>query len=195
MTIYKQNIPQANDQISVSQQDLLDNFNYLDNILNREHVQLPRNDANPQVGGHRFMSMVDQSPSIPTIPAGSSGVAYTFANQFFFTNALAQTFQLTGTATAGVNGAYVLPGGIKLVWGQGTTVSTTNPLSVTFPASGFSAVYSLQLTRIGPAGSSPNRSYIRAQNVTNTGFQAFSLSESGSVQSGINLAYFAVGAA
>ena len=69
---YQPNIPQATDQISVSQGDLLGNFQQLDNAFNLNHAALEL--ASGAAGKHIFVEMPNQSASVPVTIANEVGL-------------------------------------------------------------------------------------------------------------------------
>jgi hypothetical protein len=182
MAIYKANIPQPGDLISVSQADLLNNFIYLNTMLDREHVQAPQDTANAQIGGHRFMSMVDQFPTIPTIPPSSAAVLYTFNQGLFFTNSGGQTVQLAVLPQQlGMNGYNQVAGGLLFQWGV-TTVNTVNfktvfPIQYTVGGVG-SPAYNVQCT-VYQNTTNRHFCYVRSISSDGTGFRTANLDSGG----------------
>lgn len=194
MTIYKPNIPQAADLISVSQQDLLNNATYLNTMLDREHVQAPNDTTNPQVGGHRFMSLVDQAPVIPPIPAGSTSVLYAFGGALFYTNSVSTTQLAPLPALQGANGYYQLPGGLMFQWGvttvAGINFKTVFPVPFTVAGVG-TAAYNVQCT-VFQNTTNRHFAYVRTLSADGTGFRTANLDSGGSDE--VNtFSWFAIG--
>lgn len=135
---YQSNIPQANQLLSVSQLDLLNNFGAIESLIDIDHADFQHVNA----GKHNRVSLPVQatSPLIGALAfaAGEVGL-YSFLNPTTAKNELyinktnnsgivqiPATASILGTATpawpaavaSGVQGWTMLPSGIKLVWGD-----------------------------------------------------------------------------
>lgn len=147
---YLPNIPQPTDQLSVSQGDLLTNFQSLQAWIDIDHVdyananagmhnkvQFPTRGAAPQPinPGGGIVGMYSQTSSYTSQPEicvqkQTSGVHYEFTSAGYS----------AGTNTA--PGWAMLPSGILIKWGLGTAIASA--LAVTLNAAGqptYSAVY------------------------------------------------------
>ena len=153
---YKANIPQATDQISVSQNDLLNNFGAIQALIDINHVDF----ANAGAGKHFFVEFpVQVTPPVTT--GGEVGLfaatsTYTLQPELFFEKQAAATvpapltlpYEITGAGYAGT-GWTRLPSGILLKWGQASGLATgfnaiVCPVAVTIPV--FQSVYVAFLT-------------------------------------------------
>lgn len=146
---------------------------------------------------HKFLQFKKQNPS----PVQVSERAFLFSRQvnsrqeLYWIGDTGSRVQLTsGTPTKSASGKTFLPGGLLLQWGSNTTVSDATPLTITYPTA-YTTIYQVLITRSGPSGTMPNRSYTRVEDLTATNFKARSISEGGSLQSGITLSWMAIGEA
>lgn len=139
---YQANIPQATDQLSKSQGDILGNFQFLNTIA----------------------SGIFDAPVqgiAPTITAGDTGL-YTFLNagtgrnEMYIIDSTGATYPITAS-TQSINGWTQLPSGIKVAWGQFSATGAATFLYSTIPAfPGFTGTpFSFQLTCVR-TGVSPN---------------------------------------
>ena len=127
MSQYKA-IPQPNDQRNVSQNDILQNYAYLNNangaapsgVIPVDHLSTGDNGAAPSCGFHQQVSFINRSPAPTTLVnavngQSSSSIAYTAADgngksQLRFLNSLIDQ-PVTFIKSAGVfNGAGVIQG-------------------------------------------------------------------------------------
>lgn len=157
---YNKNIPQPTDQISVSQGDILNNFQFLNTIASGIF------DSPVQVGA-------------PVIPAGDTALytllfATTGHNEMFIVNDVGTAIPMTASQTGGVSGWTYLPSQMKIVWGRDTigagfATKTTLFSSVAgFP--GFTtASLGIQITRVHNATST---NFIQLDSNTNLQFIA-----------------------
>jgi hypothetical protein len=152
---YNSNIPQATDQISVSQGQLLLNFQSIQALIDINHVDF----AAANAGKHFFIEFPGQASS-PTITAAEVGLFCVATSPYTAQPELAFLKQAGATVPAPLTTAYEftsagyaspgwtrLPSGILLKWG-GT--SADGATTITFPAAGtipaFQAIYSMQIT-------------------------------------------------
>ncbi len=157
---YNQDIPQATDQISVSQGDLLANFQSLFSWVQANHVTFDITDA----GKHKWVTFPRQGV-VPAPPFTATEVE--LYNFLFPTTGVSELYVQKGTAagipftaaqSSGTSGWTYLPSGMKMVWGQ-DTIPGGSPTKVTTFASvagfpGFTtASLSIQITRIHNATS------------------------------------------
>lgn len=147
---YNPDIPQASDDPSQSQGQILANFQALNTFLSVNHVDLNDGDE----GKHKFLQFPEQSSAPAT--AANEGALYTKAvsgatELFFREESNGAELQITGAFTAASPGSVTLAGGLIMNWGSvsaGTTGATT-----TFDTPFTSAVYSLVCTA---TSSNPN---------------------------------------
>lgn len=144
---YQANIPQSTDLISVSQDDLLQNYQAIDAAWNINHVDF--NLASQ--GKHKFVEMPVQGAD----PAGAAGEFTLFSktnvagnNEVFYKrNAEANSYQLSGpNPNRAAKGSTFLPGGLLLQWGLETTIA--NNQQYTFDKAFAAAPYSITLTGV-----------------------------------------------
>lgn len=154
---YNNGIPQASDDPSQSQSQILANFQSIATVVAVNHEAF--NDADE--GKHKFLQMPEQSTAPST--AGNEIGLYskdTGSNPelFFRPESDGTEIQMTnGGFTAAQNGISFLPGGFKLIWGQ--TTGTTG--SKTFHTAFSTVLYNLQVSMIASGaayGSQKNQS-------------------------------------
>lgn len=146
--IYQNNIPAANDELSVSQGDILTNFASIQSIIEVNHNTFADTDA----GKHKWITFPTQA-AIP--PAGSAfsateiGLFNAVSNgqQELFVNKTSSvgpvtsnvpftrsTFSTNPTPLALSNGYTYLPSGLILQWGQySQAAGSTVAFSIPFP--------------------------------------------------------------
>lgn len=125
---YLNNIPQATDQLSVSQGQILTNFASIDSLIDVNHVDF----SSPDAGKHTRIDLVNQTGT-PT-PSGTDVVVYNKASsgvQQVYVNTGATAIPMTqyGVAVANTQSGWTyLPSGIKMAWAQVTVIqSISNP--------------------------------------------------------------------
>lgn len=151
---YTSNIPQAGDDPSDSQSEILANFQEIGTLVAVNHVAFNDGDQ----GKHKFMQMPEQGSAPST--AANEGALYTKeesgATQLFFRDeSSGSERQITGAFTAATNGQVTIPGGLILKWGQGNFSGSSTSGSVTYSSAFPSAAYNVQATLVGgPFGTS-----------------------------------------
>jgi len=125
---YNSDIPQATDDPSQSQGQILANFQELNTFTAVNHVALNDGDQ----GKHKFLQMPEQG-SAPTTGANEGGL-YTKevsgATQLFFREeANGSERQLTSAFSAATNGTLTIPGGLLIQWGLASGVSTASNIN------------------------------------------------------------------
>ena len=190
---YKANIPQPTDNLSVSQNDLLNNFAQLDTTMGVNHFRF--SDTSGNTGKHSFVEMVKLA-SVPTISAGE-GAFYTktassITNAFYTADTGGKEYQLTRcidasfarfgafftdpappAGTVSKFGWTFLPGGLLLQYG---TISGTAPTSlpatatVNFPVAFNNVPYSITMTVNRDTPADARNSISRTTPPTNTQF-------------------------
>lgn len=183
--VYNANIPQASDDPSQSQSQLLGNFQELNTFLSVNHVDL--NDADQ--GKHNFMQMPEQVAAPAT--AANEGGLYTKevsgSTQLFYRDESSGTErQLTKAFSAATNGTLTIPGGLLIQWGFASGIG--NDSKVDFNTNFSGSAYNVQCTLV--RGDTNNRFvYVRSGSVTNEKFNIKSNSST------TDMYWWAVGAA
>lgn len=175
--------PQPADILSVSQSDLLDNFNYFEVALTKDHQLSYNTNASTTAaeGLHRKVSLIVSGSANPAIPAGANGLLYHYANNLYWKASTSATgVQMTnvasGTPSNATNGWTFLPGGLVLQWGQGT--NTSNPYPVNFPLT-FSAIpYSVTITINYP---SVRQTFVNSSSITAASFNVYCAISTGTI--------------
>lgn len=136
---FQPNIPLATDFISVSQQDINNNFSSLSSAFNTNH-----NDFNASgAGKHKFVEMPNQTGD----PAGAATEVTAYSKQaagvseLFVRRDAGSVIQMTkGTPVSSSTGSSFLPGGIIINWGSvvGSNSGNTATFATAFPNNVFS---------------------------------------------------------
>jgi hypothetical protein len=131
MSTYQPNIPQPGQLISISQNDILQNFQQLNAAWLVNHVDF--NTA--PLGKHNLVEFPNQSSA----PAGAASEMTLFSqlasgvSQLFYIRNAGTPFQLTGKdPIVAASGSTFLPGGIILQWGTWTLASGVPNAAVSF---------------------------------------------------------------
>jgi hypothetical protein len=183
---YQNAIPQATDKISVSQGDLLGNFQEVNTAWNANHV--PFNLSSE--GSHWFISMPNQTVS-GTFPPRTDGVGpyansmglYALAGQLWFRPAGQAVGVRTNDkllTTAQVNNAtnsITLPNGLIMKWGIGQGNSVGAGFANVFPVAFPHLCFTVQANTINAAYNVNN--FINLNFISSTGFNCTSASRSG----------------
>lgn len=167
-------IPQATDQPSNSQPDILDNFASLQTFLDVNHVDF----ASADYGKHMWVTLPSQANQPPTganftateVGLYNSVYAVTGQQELFINKDVAGPFVFNIPATAsilstnaspalGAQGWTYLPSGLIMKWGQvvyafGAPSTITFPVAATIPA--FTQVMSVNLTFANPGAAISN---------------------------------------
>lgn len=143
---YNPDIPQASDDPSQSQSQLLANFQELNTFLTVNHVSLNDGDE----GKHKFLQMPTQS-SAPTTGAAEGGLYAKDVSGtpelFYRKESDGSELQLTTAYTAASSGQITFAGGLTMKWGvssfsgSGTSVNVT--YATPFASTGYNVVASL----------------------------------------------------
>ena len=201
---YNSNIPQPNDDLSVSQPQILANFSTIATAFNLNHGNFNAVDE----GKHRYVQMPNQNATPPTTIANETGIycnTSTLTNQpeLFFIKQNGTTappplngangYEITSSNYIANGGWTRLPSGILLKWGEAiaappaTTLNFAFPVAATIPV--FQAIYQVVVTDMA----NPPRNYSITALTTAT-FNIIS-SYYGSTPgiTGIGLRYLAIG--
>jgi hypothetical protein len=136
MVDYNPNIPQATDNLSTSQGQILNNFGQLDTIFDIDHYKFDDNNTAAR-GMHRQIDF-PATRSDPTL-AGTAGMVYTknisSVAELFFANSSATASiwrggSGSGTVTSGPN-IIQFPNGLIIQWAFAASVSSGS--TITFP--------------------------------------------------------------
>lgn len=183
MSVYNPNIPQANDDPTDSQADLLGNFGKLNTDWQVNHVPLTSGANN---GFHTLIKFpnVVSTPGVSGLQSalypqlGSSGFP-----ELFFINAL-KAVQLTSlpVTTSGTDNGITTPWG--LIFNAGSVASGTT--TVTFAIPFASALYTLEMTPQGSTATSYTITSLITTGSAITGFNFSTINPS-------NFYYIAIG--
>jgi len=170
MADYDPLIPQANDLISQSQADILNNFGELNTIFNNDHYTWDYS-TSAYRGLHRKITFPLALGSDPAL-AGMAGYLFlkndpndaSARPQVYYKN-ITETLQVTNRFHSAVSDGYIqLPGGIILMWGTAAIPNAASgQVNVTFPVianytgapSGFpNNVFNIQISIQGASSNS-----------------------------------------
>ena len=189
---YNENIPQASDNPSQSQAQILDNFQEISAAFNKNHGNFNAADQ----GKHSFLQIPEQS-SAPATSANEMGL-YTkessltsVAEMFIRRESNGTEIEFTSFLGA-ANGWTRLPSGVLLKWGSGSgsgAHTTAFPTAPTIPV--FSAVYTGFVTTADSSGS-PN-TFATYRGITTTGISVFGSSRTSTSTTSASYNYLAIG--
>lgn len=178
---YNADIPQANDDPSQSQGQILSNFQTLNTFLSVNHV--PLNDGDQ--GKHKFIEFPEQSSDPATAPDEATLYAKeydvdgmgTLVSTLFFRNENNGTITtFGGPSSLAIPGYAYLPGGILMQWNR---VSASSGSNVTFPIAFGNPAFYVNFAPTGTSGT--NRIFTRLSgNPSATAFSPIILNTSGS---------------
>jgi len=164
---YSSDIPQANDDPSQSQSQLLGNFQAINTFFSVNHVA--PNDGDE--GKHKWVSLPEQgaapSTAVNEIALYSKEVSST-TQLFYRKEADGAEVQLTGNSTPSTNGQ-VFVGGITIKWG---TLSGGSSV-VTFSTPFSSSIFNISVTTVAPVASNLNTFGVVNGSATVNGFTIF----------------------
>lgn len=184
---FQPNIPQPSDLISVSQNDILQNFQSIDTAWNVNHEDFNAVSA----GKHIKLELTNQSPA----PAGSASQFLLFSQTssgqsetWYRRNAEGTAYQLTGkNPTTSTKGSTFLPGGLLMQWDFLTGASKNDGAVISFLNTFSATPYSIQLT------ASRNGTSTNVLNATSVSSSGFTLRTSSNSNDGVW--YLAIGKA
>ena len=151
---YQPNIPLATDFISVSQQDINNNFTSLGTAFDTNHVDFNASGA----GKHKFVELPNQSGN----PAGAATEITLYSKQaagsseLFMRRDAGSVIQMSvGVPNAASSGTTFLPGGIIMKWGSvvGSPSGNTATFSTPFPNNVFSLTLGIFDTNVARTAS------------------------------------------
>jgi len=187
---YNPSIPNAGDLISVSQQQIKDNFTILNTAFEINHVGLTVANA-----GKHNACVFPQGSGIAT--AADEGAIYTkdvggSPNLYWRRKSSGDQIQMTTnhTPSAAATGYTFLPGGLLMQWGT-VSVSTGSSANITFPTAFSVAPYSITANFIRSSTTTVHGLYILNGSVSTTKFQTVSAGTTGNH----NIYWMAIGKA
>lgn len=174
MADYNRNIPQGVDNLSVSQGQILNNFDQLAILFDNDHFTWD-NSVSANRGYHRQVTFKVPLSVDPSISGNDSQIyskIISGVTQLFFANSSGAN-QLTGLpTTVGTNGSFTLPNGFIVKFGRFTIPSGNLITTVTFPGGAFPNNV-LLVPVIGNTDANPsNGAGIKLSSVTLSTFQA-----------------------
>lgn len=189
---YNENIPQAPDNPSQSQGQILGNFQEISTAFNTNHGNFNAGDQ----GKHSFLQMPEQS-SPPATLANEAGL---FSRESSLTNMTELVFrresngdQIEFTGFLGANNGWTrLPSGILLKWGTGSGSGshTTNfPTGATIPV--FAEVYVGSVTT-SDSSPAPN-TFATFRSLSTTGISVFGSRRTSTAATVTNYNYVVIG--
>lgn len=190
---YNANIPQPSDTPSLSQSQLLGNFQAIQTLIDVNHEDF----ASGNQGKHKFIEFPIQSP-VPVTSGGEVGLycqtsTYTSNPELVFSHQSGAGIVEFTSSLQAANGWSYLPSGILLKWGNSTAngSATINfPVAATIPV--FNNVFAVLLT--------PFQNVVTDANIaiTLTSFNATSITAYGSnrvttTAAAVTFQYLAIG--
>jgi hypothetical protein len=153
---YNQNIPQATDNPSQSQAQLLGNFQEIQTLIGVNH----ENFGAPLEGNHTMVTFTDQTASVPAQPTGANINVFNKIDtlgeqQLWIQSAVATQFAtalpITQAFVTAAHGWTYIPSGLIIAFasvnfGVGTTVIPLNAATFGTSFPGFINAYSAQIT-------------------------------------------------
>ncbi len=193
MTLYNPNIPQASDNLSVSQGQIQNNFSQANSVMAVNHY--PFDFATTSLEGkHKFCSFVDQVSTDPSTATGEMAL-YNKGDELFYRLQTSGTVvQLTGPALNAGSGYTTLPGGVLMQWGTGVVSSGGVIITVTFPIAFSATPYSVSSTPYNNfiSGTTPKVWGVVGSSITSTNAQMGVISGN-TVPSNTSFSWIAIG--
>ena len=185
---YLNNIPQATDQLSVSQGQLLTNFASIDSWVDINHVDFNSADA----GKHNLSQYVSQAGD-PTLGASEIAVynrvsGVTSANELFVLKGAGAPIPITAQSGQ-TNGWFSTNGPLTMAWGEG---SITGSGTINFARAFSSICYQVVACIQNPSGGDANKS-VSVVAFTTTGVTVFVSPRITTGSATAIVSYFAIG--
>lgn len=189
---FNANIPQATDQISQSQGQLLQNFQALQTLIDVNHVDF----ASADQGKHMFVTMPNQGADPATgateINLYNKVSAYLTTQQLYLNNpSTGVPYEFTSILSASPGWTF-LPSGALLKWGTG---SGTGPTTITFPVGAqypvFTQVLSCQLTTF--FSGTQTDSFVQLSSFNTTGISVYCTQRTTNANANANFQYLVIG--
>lgn len=168
---YQNNIPQATDQLSKSQGDILGNFQIIQTWADVNHVDF---NAGADAGKHKFITFPVQGAA-PSFNIGEVGLynllpvsaPITGTDELFITKSNGTTIPITASLGSTSNGWTYFPSGTILQWNQGVSVPASGNNVVSLPNASsqprFTNIWTVMLSL--PVGSANGIAKFAASNV------------------------------
>ena len=141
MVDYNPSIPQASDNLSTSQGQILNNFTQLDNIFAFDHFTWD----DPTTANRGLHKQIDfPVPTTVSSPTGTASVSYSKlvggVGSLYFDNSAGSSCVWRGglstglvALTPGVNGSMTLPNGVIMKWGNQSSITDNVPINFPTP--------------------------------------------------------------
>jgi len=204
---YQNNIPQASDTISKSQQDLLNNFAAIQTLIEVNHGTFGASDE----GMHKFLTFPVQSAAptfaltqngmyskIPASPLPQTGIEEIFVHKQSNAGVKEIPFTAstlsTATPAALTEGWSYLPSGLIIKWGA--NVNGTGSAVISFPTGSnipaFTTCLNVQLT-VAEGGVTDVNKAIRLTAVNPTNFTIYASPRTSTGTANVVFSYLAIG--
>lgn len=189
---YNPSIPQATDNLSTSQGQILNNFTQLNTVFSVDHFAF--DDVTSTLRGKHRQCTFESLGADPTTLANEVAL-YNKSNELYIRQqSNATAFKLIGNFLAAQNGYITLYGSILMQWGRGFIAGGATNTTVTFPVAFSGTAYMVVDTPYNNpiTGSTPRE--FGAESITATNFVAVAFN--GVVPGGgCNFGWIAIGPA
>jgi hypothetical protein len=191
-----QQIPQPSDILATSQSELLGNFQYFQQALNRDHNISFGIDANTDQaqGLHNRVALIDTGNTNIPRPSSANSIIWATQKNLYWKCSGINGVQLTnanvGNPVAATQGISFLPGGLAIQWGQFTS-NNSQPNTVTFLKTFSAASYCVQCTAII---NSSLKTSVQVASISSASFTAYTFASSSSPAPNILFSWMAIGA-
>lgn len=138
---FQPNIPQATDNLDISQGDILENFQVLNSFLSVDHTPITGGTADD--GKHISIHMEDQTSSIPSTTAteialfnkniGYGGIVGNVRSLMLRQISSGAQYPITGPVKLNSSGYTMVSGGIILQWGTTASITKNTITAIGFP--------------------------------------------------------------
>lgn len=204
---YQNNIPQPTNRLKDSQQDLLDNFIAIKQLIDVNHSTF----GSATEGKHPFIEFPTATPTLNTLTTpevalySKVGAVSGVPELYFQRNNLAADMGYSITeATLNSNGWTRLPSGLLIKWGTGTVPrNPSNPCpfssEVTFPSGGSIPVFTAVFCIVGnqtftcPIGENQLNTSLAIGNFSTTKFSVLARANGLPNNGNVSMNYFAIG--
>lgn len=170
MAISYNDVPLPNQQIDQSQLPIRTNFNSITALIDVDHETFVDN----KHGYHKAIHIVDGVPA-PALVAGEAGF-YVDTNNLFIQKGTSTAVSLTSTTGSIPEGSYVLPNGLKVIWGIYThtaSLGSSQTYTFTFHTAFVTSIFNVQLSTMTNAGNTDGQFLSYLSTTTLTGGTAF----------------------
>lgn len=191
-------IPNANDQLSVSQGQIQTNFQSIMTLIDQDHTDF----ANTAPGKHFRVTLPVQSPA-PSFSGGDIGL-YSFldpisnANQLYFSTTGGTQIPITAKGSAVINGITVnysyFPSGQIVKWGKATT-GAGGVVTIQLNGSGVPDTNAGTVVLSAGAGSASSALYwVTLQSISGSQFSALTFNSSQVATANLSFSWIVFGA-